>query len=335
MNSLEKFLYWLSKTDPDIVEQCPKNVKMNQMAMGISVLLTGILAFFSGSFAIQTVFENWVASYFVGLIYAAIIITIDREIVSAASKKAALIRFPIAILVGLIVATPLELKIFEQRLDQELNRQGKNENKVAFDRLKEFEEQYNDRKAGLEAEIKKYRESIQEYSTYIEAEVVGRVMAGRTGIAGYGPAYHEAKRVSDETEKLLREAQKELKDLNKNYENDLNRVTVMYDKEKIEPTYDLLAKMEALEIVTSKSASASRIGWCLVLLIMLIEIMPSLIKLFSRYDEYGALLETRTRVNIQRIHAMGNEHLVEIENSPFKVPDPSLLQQVKQYPLAS
>jgi len=335
MDNLKRFFFWLSKTDKDIIYDCPHNVQMNQLALGISVLITGLLAFFSGGYAIYTVFESYFTSFILALLYAFMIINIDREIVGATNKKAALIRFPIALIIGFIVALPLEIRIFEDRINQELTRQNKIENQAALNQVIDFENNFNDRRFALESEIKGYRDVIQECSRNMEAEAVGRVREGRTGIAGFGPAYDEAKRMKEETEYLLNAARTELNELNKTYDDELSHNQDFYNNQKINPVFDLLSKVEALESIKSQSAAAFWMAWGLRLLFILIEVLPALLKLFYRYDEYNGLLETRTVVNIQRIHTMGNEHIAEIEENPFKVPDPTFLQNIKQYPLAS
>lgn len=335
MDNLKKILYLLSKTDPDIINDCPKSSQYNQIALGLAVLITGILAFFSGSFLVYTIFKNSFLSIIIGFIYSIIIVTIDREIVSAKDKNAALLRIPLAIIIGLFISIPLELKLFEGRIDQQLNRQSQVENKQAFDDVKKIQGQYNERKTSLESEISERRKTIEEYSKNMEAEAVGRVIQGRTGIPGYGPAFKEAQQVKMEAEKLLVEAKDELKNLNDEYATQMQRANIIYEEEKINPTFDLLSRYETLETIKNNSAAAMFIAWLMRLFFIMVEVVPAILRLFVRYDEYLALLETRTSINIQRIHSVGNEQMGEIEKEPMAVPSPTIIQYVRQNPLTS
>ena len=53
---MKKFLLFLSKTDNDILKHCTKFTTDIQVSLGIFVLFTGVLALFSGSYAISNMF---------------------------------------------------------------------------------------------------------------------------------------------------------------------------------------------------------------------------------------------------------------------------------------
>ena len=113
-----KGLYILSKTDYHLISRCNTRTKMHQRGLGLFVLLTASFAFFAGYYALTTIFGYWdeysqtyVLSYKERLIvvvcaflYAMLIASIDREIVSAKSKYAALLRIPLAIAIGIVIA---------------------------------------------------------------------------------------------------------------------------------------------------------------------------------------------------------------------------------------
>ena len=130
---MKKVLYFLSKTDPDLVRKCPAYTQSLQLSMGFFVIMTGIMALISGSFAISNMFvhENsigrpeitnfgWFCSVTTGAIYASFIMAIDREIVSATTKWAVIFRLPLAFIVAIVVSLPVELKLFEGQLNKYL-----------------------------------------------------------------------------------------------------------------------------------------------------------------------------------------------------------------------
>src|SRR5258708_34544296 len=90
---LQRFFQFLSKTDRDAMNSpcCTRVARMPQTSLGIMVLLTGVVEFFSGSYAFYTSFGNHAWAPFVagplGLRCCFRIITFDREVVCAQDKS--------------------------------------------------------------------------------------------------------------------------------------------------------------------------------------------------------------------------------------------------------
>ncbi|MEX0274979.1 MAG: DUF4407 domain-containing protein, partial [Flavobacteriaceae bacterium] len=118
---MKKILLFLSKTDDELYESCPQSAKNTQLAYGLFVLLTGVLAFISGTYAISNLFidydwqhnttefqdEGLLISISLGVLYAIMIMAIDREVVSARNKGAAFSRLFLAMAIGTVVAVPI------------------------------------------------------------------------------------------------------------------------------------------------------------------------------------------------------------------------------------
>src|SRR5262245_5091968 len=140
---LEKFFQFLSKTDQDALSAkcCSRFVRMTQTSLGIMVLITGVLAFFSGSYAIYTAFYGAAWAGFVavplGVLYSMMIMIFDREIVSATKKSAIIVRFPLALAIGLIVAVPLELRLLQDSIEKEVKRLSQLENRTVTSTIDE------------------------------------------------------------------------------------------------------------------------------------------------------------------------------------------------------
>lgn len=120
--------------------------------IGATILLTALLASVSMAFAIHSIFESYWIAGAVGLLWGCMIFVLDRTIVTSMRKRARLnlksqggesvyggevkwyaqigeyfrelmflcIRLTVAILVALVITKPLEIKIFEGRLEVEL-----------------------------------------------------------------------------------------------------------------------------------------------------------------------------------------------------------------------
>jgi hypothetical protein len=335
---IRRFLQFLSKTDQDAINSpcCTRVARMTQTSLGIMVLLTGVLAFFSGSYAIYTAFANHAWAVFVavplGLLYCSMIIVFDREIVGAQAKKAVWVRLPLAIVIGFIVAVPLELRLLQDSISKQLIVSSQLENQGSFSRLQTKQDELDQRKKKLQDAVQHYRDEVSKWNSAMEAETVGRKLQGRTGIPGWGPAYREAERNRDSSQKMLTAAEAELQKYEET-EKEQHQVYISeYDKRYIAPAQDFLARYEALDNLKAKSAGAFAISWGLRVFFILVEIFPALLKLFLPYNEYNAIVEARRRSQVQLVHALGNKRLDDLARTPPAYPQTSFLDVINSQP---
>jgi Domain of unknown function (DUF4407) len=322
--SLAHFFQYLSKTDQDAIlsPACSHSVRMTQTMLGVMVFITGVFAFLSASFAINTAFDNTPLAVLIGVLWGLMIIWFDRAIVSATNKKTIFIRLPIALIIGLTVSIPLEIKILEGRLEKFLTDKSQFENKDVLDRRNTQLKSFLDRKKTLEDAETKYRDLVSSWSDAMEAETVGRVKEGRTGKAGIGPAYGEALRNKNLNEKLLQDTTDQLNalkeketDERKKIEDELNSPKVGYKPQD----YTFLSKFEALEELKAQSSPAYGLSWLLRLLFVFVEMFPALLKLFLPYSSYDALLESHRREAVQLIHSITNSRMGQMTTNPTGV----------------
>jgi hypothetical protein len=166
-------------------------------------------------------------------------------------------------------------------------------------------------------------------------EVVGEVRAGerRTGIPGRGPAYAEAVEQKEHNERMLQAAQEELNSLAASRDAEEGRIERDFKGRFVQPVDDFLTRYEALEHVKQQSSASYYMSWGVRGLIILLEVIPALMKLFQQDNEYNALLEALRRRNLTRIYAITNDHIEQILAQPSVAPTPPLLQQLEQDPL--
>jgi hypothetical protein len=335
---MQRFFQFLSKTDQDAIRSgcCTRVARMTQTSLGIMVFLTGTLAFFSGSYAIYTAFANrpWASliSVPLGLLYSFMIIVFDREIVGAQDKRAVWVRLPLAVIIGFIVAVPLELRLLEDSIDKQLTVSSREENKAILSRMQTKQDELDARKKELQAAIKQSRDEVRRWEAAMEAETVGRQLSGRTGIAGQGPAYEEAKRNRESNLAIQARYEAELSKHEASEEQDRQRFLAEYQSGHIKQAADFLARYEALDQLKSISAGAFAISWGLRLFFILIEVFPSLLKLFLPYNEYNAIVEARMRAKVQLVHALGNQELEGLSKNPPLYPQASLLDSLNSQP---
>ena len=122
-----QFFIFCSGIDPEILDQCPTD-RNKYIGISATVFFTGLLALFSGGYALYTVFESWAIALLFGLVWGLMIFNLDRYIVSSMKRRGSVFKdisvaFPrlvFAVLLAIVIAKPLELKIFEKEINAEL-----------------------------------------------------------------------------------------------------------------------------------------------------------------------------------------------------------------------
>lgn len=310
------FFQFFSKTDRIVLAQCSENTQKSQTAIGAMVFVSGLLAIISGAYAIHITFPSTIFSIVAGFMYGTIILLLDRELVSFPRKTAVLPRLIFAVFVGFVISVPLELKVFDSRINEEIARSRFNEEKSILDRQSQANSAYDAKINILERDIREYREGITRALVTMEAEAVGRQIPGRTGRAGVGPVYHDAERLKDNYERLLAQAETQLKDVQETraQEFDAARKEATLMQQSI--SYDLLSRHEALGKIQASSRDALYIIWGVRLLFVLFQVLPIMLYLLMSENEYVAILEANRRKAIARVHAIANAHIAMINEDP-------------------
>lgn len=119
------FLWWCAGTHQKLLKQFPSE-HTKYAGLGGVILATFVLAALSSGYAIQSVFGNWLWTLGFAIIWGLIIFNFDRFLVSTMRKYGvsrrkqlwmAVPRLGLALLIGLTIARPLELKIFEKEIN--------------------------------------------------------------------------------------------------------------------------------------------------------------------------------------------------------------------------
>lgn len=334
---MSRFFQFLSKTDRRLIEHCTDHSVKTQVANGVFVLLTAMFAFLSGMYAVYSTFKDFRVAIPVGLLYATVIAFIDREIVSTTSRYGAALRLPLAFVIGLVVSVPLELKLFEKRIEDQMQSENLNKNKPALDQKQTDQRAFQDRVKGLEDEIKTYRRNITEAGLAMQDETIGTVRDGRnrTGIAGEGPAFRAARAQMERNQDLLKAAEAELQRLQQTEAGAMVRIDDDFKKGTVEIKDDFLARYEALEAVKKASPSAIYLTMGIRALLILLEMSPALMKLLQRDNEYTVALEGNKRVNVSRVIGFANNQIDQIVRDPKTAPKPTLLEHLRENPFTS
>jgi len=332
-----RFLWFCAGADPQILEKCPHSDRVKEEGIGGIVLSTGILAFISSSYAFYSVFgpkvgyaledgniQNpalWiVVSILCGLIWALVIFNIDRFIVTSTGHGdgtdkitwhefiAGIPRLLMAVVIGLTMAAPLEIRVFKSEIDAELHALQEAETArntaVAKERLETDQARIDE----LISENKKKIESMQSENETAMAELRKRKdELAREINTGYGDRAkkREALLIKDETafaasqqssSRMKASITQEVESLEKKRA----QVQADYDK-KYQDEYRKAASLDGLgkriqlahELFLLPSIFLS-------LLLIIIEITPVLIKMMLIRGPYDYLSDNQSRIAIAK-----------------------------------
>lgn len=133
MNKINQFFWWCAGANIEILKKCPTD-HAKYFGVGGTIVFTALMASFAGGYAFFTAFKSVIPSLFFGAFWGLLIFNLDRYIVSTIGKgdgtqkitkeewKIAAPRLMMAILLGFVIATPLELKIFETEIQTVVER---------------------------------------------------------------------------------------------------------------------------------------------------------------------------------------------------------------------
>jgi hypothetical protein len=127
MQLFNRFFLWCSGIEFSILERCSGETN-KYIGIGATIFFTGVFASLSAGYALVTVFDSIVWAILFGIVWGCMIFNLDRFIVSSMRKRGkwtqqlvmSLPRFVLAIMISIVIATPLELKIFEKEIAPEL-----------------------------------------------------------------------------------------------------------------------------------------------------------------------------------------------------------------------
>ena len=313
---MKSLLLVFSKTDKKILSYCTKSASLHQQGLGLLVFLTAIFAFISSFYALTTVFGEYnliTKSYelyglslskviVISLAYSIFIGAIDREIVSSRNKLSSILRIPMAIIISLIIAIPMELKILEKRIDKQLFSDNIKENQyLEYKRdaiLGDIEKSINKKEL-----IKDYyRTNLEDWKRRKYNELIGTKGKGQTGIKGKGIAYNEIDENIKNTEKEINKIEIEIIQLKKEYNIKKNELNRSISQKKITQSYDLWSRYTTMKqiIREDETGAAKQMTIGLTFLFILLELTPALVKMMSGKSEYDTIIELIAAVNKQK-----------------------------------
>jgi len=326
-NLLRRFFIWCSGASTDALYLCPTEWSKFSI-IGATIFITAILSFVSGSYFLSYVFTdkmtgkieiNWLQSISFGLIWAFLIFTLDRSIIVSIKKtdvfrqefRQGIIRIILAIFIGIVIATPIELKLFRPEIITKVEENNRKEDEKA---IEQTNVNLNKQLQPLQEQLSKLEKIRNEYydaDNICTIEIEG---LSATGKIGKGPAWKEKENTRkekkaewDNAKPDYEEIQLEISKITKGSKIETRKVDTNIT-EKENQNYGVEESVRALY-------QLSGLHWFITLLFILIECLPVISKLMSKrgpYDEILDRIEYVTMVEQKELISQKNSEINEL-----------------------
>jgi hypothetical protein len=333
VSRITKALWWCAGADEHFLSKSPMQDRVKYAGIGGIVLCTGLLAAFSGGFAFYTIFgpkNNAIHDSFslgslfgavaFGIVWGLIILNLDRFIVSSTGKGdgtdkvtfkefgQAIPRIIIALILGLAISAPLEIKILESEIDSELSAYQKEyaeklnqqtdvlfKQKVA--KLEKDKVVYEKKLKAYEKELKVYDIEIDDLVERQQAEMQDKRAYGFGPVAKKMQADIDTKRIEKDKFIKLKSAevgswrkQLDFTDDNINQSSDELR-TAYKENEKRSHGYDGLLKR-----IQISHEIGGWIPWLILAVFLCIEMGPIFFKMMLNKGPYDYMVENYNKL---------------------------------------
>lgn len=309
---LNEFLWSCAGVDKPLLRMSSQD-HAKKAGMGGTILFTALMAMISGGYAIYTVFQEsdmsdiaWAIAIFFGIFWGGLIFNLDRYMVSSMYTDgkpsislqelvSGLPRIVIAILLGIVISTPLELLVFSGKINEHIQSEvlvASTEEAIKVD-LTEIDRRIQDCKGMLSSAQNDEKNAWDAYNQEVNIGGGGR-------IAGYGP---NAKKKEElwRTAKEKREKYEEQLDALQKQRDDKISTVQNTAKQSAELDKGLATRIDALLKVTGPDSDLFWPRMLIMLLFIALEIMPVLNKMMMSSGKYDDWLDLESDLTSRKI----------------------------------
>jgi hypothetical protein len=303
MQKITMFFWHCSGADLELLKKCPTE-SSKYVGIGATIFFTGLFAALSGAYALYTVFDSILASVGFGLVWGLMIFNLDRYIVSSMRKEGkfareftlAIPRILLAVIISMVIAKPLEIKIFDKEIQPEL---------IVME-----QEAYARQEQQLRSRFEPTLDSLKSAVQILKAEIIAKTQkrdelrriaqeeadgTGGSRRRNLGPIYKVKKADADAAESELLQLTtlnlKRIAALEKNTADTDSSMTTQLKALEKSKINGMAARMEALGRITGNSDAVTWAHWFIILLFIAIETAPVFVKLISSKGPYDNLLK--------------------------------------------
>jgi len=298
MKNLQEFLLMCSGADQSILKRSPSDIN-KQLGLGGTILFTAIFASLAAAYAVHLIFDDVLIALIIGLVWGLMIFNLDRFIVSSMKHKGGFVsrfilaspRIVMAVVIAMVMSTPIELRLFENEIETELismqEERRLEQRELVLQGFEEVLKSKNEQLLFLDEKLKRSEEN--------KNLLLGAALAEADGTGGsqrrnMGPIYQlkraAADKASREHEQLRAEVLREKASLNSSIES--------VEVEKREalgnippPNFGGIAgRIEALDRLGKVYPKIEKAHLFIFFLFLMIECCPLLVKLITSRSPY-------------------------------------------------
>ena len=319
-SSLFNEFFWIcSGANRHILRQCPTEYS-KYFGIGGTIFFTAAMAMLSGGYAFYTIFQNYALAVCFGVFWGLLIFNLDRFIVNTMysdgkhtiSKEeiiGGLPRIIIAIFLGIVISTPLEMKIFEDRIESQIvkdNARRTNETRnvasADYNKIDKLQQQENE----LLGERKKLADILLQAQEELKKEAIDPTNPGR------GQRYMEKKEYVEKCEQALTDWDRQNQTRLERIRNDIYSISTTTQKFESDiknglESQGFCVRYEAFSSIKKEVPAVRIVSLFIMLLFIIIETAPTLFKMMITSGPYDELLnEERHRKKVQAIQNVSN-----------------------------
>ncbi|MBP3298767.1 MAG: DUF4407 domain-containing protein [Muribaculaceae bacterium] len=307
---INEFLWSCAGVNKGVLRQCPSDYS-KYAGIGGMILFTAIMAAISGGYALYFVFNSYAIAGLFGLFWGLLIFNLDRFIVNTmysdgkytiswAEIRSGLPRIIMAIFLGLVISTPLEMKIFSDQIDSQLlqdNGKRIKQAKLAYKGLYDELDRYEEQKHDIEIEEATLHKRLLDAQEDLRKEAEGSALSGKIG---HGPIYADKERFVNECQAAYdRYKATKSPDISR-LNSEINRVKKdilrhegQIDKDATQNGFAV--RYEAFENVTSwqNHPTLALVTLMITLLFVIIETAPTFLRMMMEDGPYDDLLRAQ------------------------------------------
>lgn len=325
MNKLKYFFWWCAGVHKETLQEYPEE-HSKYVSIGATIFFTGLFASLAGGYALYFIFSGssfaFIYSALFGLMWGLAIFNLDRYIVLSIDKSKnsgmqllqALPRILLAILIGIVISRPLELKIFDKEIKEHLRVEYLKQQQAKIDTLNNtFESKYQveyEQLTRIKTQADSLESAIKTSRQQLNHEIFGTKTNETSGVLGYGP-YAKMKESNlkkeevfldtlrnriqfKESQLLVRKEKEGLLDQHILSDKSLDSaVSIAGFADRNAALANLHKNTDGTEDLSTKYAVAF-----ISLLFIFFECLPVFVKLMSGKDTYDAAIHNQRTVHL-------------------------------------
>ena len=318
MKKITDFFWFCSGAHVGTLKRFPTEHN-KYVGIGATIFFTALFAALSGGYAMYFVFSGSTAAVFFavifGLLWGLAIFNMDRYIVSSISKGGstnlqilqATPRILLAIMIGIVISRPLELKIFDKEIRQKLKTSYLNGQRSKIDTLNNtFSRKYSlelGRATDLKSEKDSLERDINRSRFQLNQEIFGDKTNQTSGQVGYGTYAKQKEAVLNQKIQRLESVRAEISKVEEfiNRRKDLDGLADerMFSGRQLDSLANVAGFADrnwALGQLSFNADGSRDVGTSLAitfigLLFILFECLPVFVKLMSNKGPYDIALQ--------------------------------------------